>query len=85
MTSEAAQVLIQLPPSGPNFRIGLKKQENRYANKRLIIHANLQGILILPKLHNESAEHLRKLLIAFDEILMTSAAFEIETEPSDSV
>ena len=85
MTGEAAQVLTHLPPSGPNYRIGLKRLENRYANKRLILYARLQGILIFPKVYNESADHLRKLLIAFDENFMTLAVFEIETEPSDSV
>ena len=76
---------MHLPLSGSNYRIGLKLLDNRYANKHLILHVQLQRILNLPKFQNESAEQLRKLLIAFDENLMALTALDIETETSDFI
>ena len=78
---EAAQAISHLPLSSGNYAVGFKMLKDRYANKRLILHSHLDAIFNIPRIHQESAEQLKKFIIAFDENCLALEALNFKVQP----
>ena len=78
LSGEALQLVAHIPLSTSNYKVALKSLRERYNIKRLIIYSHIDKILQLKPLVNESAVELRKLMVAFEEILMALNALNVK-------
>ena len=85
LVGEASQLISYLPLSNTNYKIALKILIDHYDNQRLIMNTHLAAIFNLKPLQSESASKLRKLIVAFEENLMTIQALKVDVTSSDFV
>ena len=63
LKDEPVRLLSRLPTTNANYKIAIKLLiEDRYANKRMIIHDHLEPSFGFRPMKEESAERLRKLI-----------------------
>nr|CAI5818359.1 unnamed protein product [Callosobruchus analis] len=77
---DAAQLINSLEMTNANYPKAWDILQERYANKKLIVHCHIKNIFELMPIKFESYTHLRSLLDTFNKNLRTLAALEQPTE-----
>ena len=78
LSGEALQLVAHIPLYTSNYKVALKSLRERYNIKRLIINSHIDKIVQLKPVVNESAVELRKLMVVFEENLMTLDALNVK-------
>ena len=77
---EAAQVITHLSLSSGNA-VEIKMLKARCANKRRILDSHLDAIFNITRIHDESAEQLKKLIMTFDVKCLAVEALNFKVQP----
>lgn len=81
LQGEAAQVIHSIAVSASNYKIAWELLQERFENKRLIVHNHVKSIFNFPNLIRESHIDLRNL---YDTISSNLRALKSLGEPTDS-
>ena len=85
LKDEHARLLSHLPTSSANYEVAKKLLQDRYANKRMIIHTHLEAIFDFRPIKEESPDQLRKLISIFTENTMALQGMGLDVGPSDFI
>ena len=85
LKDEPARLLSHLPTSSANYEVAKKLLQDRYANKRMIIHTHLEAIFDFRPIKEESPDQLRKLISNFMENTMALQGMGLDVGPSDFI
>ena len=85
LKDEPARLLSHLPTSSANYEVAKKLLQDRYANKRMIIHTHLEAIFDFRPIREESPDMLRKLISNFMENTMALQGLGLDVGPSDFI
>jgi diphosphomevalonate decarboxylase len=77
VTSEAHQLIQNLPITEQNFHVAWNLVCDRYNNQRLIAAAHVKSLLSLPMINKESATDLRALINQFQSNLNAVKALDL--------
>jgi len=77
VTSEAHQLIQNLPVTQQNFHVAWNLLCDRYNNERLIAAAHVKSLLSLPVINKESATDLRALINQFQSNLNAIKALDL--------
>lgn len=80
LEDSAAEIIKSLEFSSSNYIIAWKAAEERYNNKKVLIHNHVKNLFNLEPLHHESAENIRDLL---DFLSKNLRALQALGEPID--
>lgn len=81
LKGNALQVIKSLEFSSNNYITAWDLLENRYNNKRLLVHNHCKALFTAPSVAKESASHIRRLI---DTILRNIRALKTLGEPTDA-
>ena len=85
LKDEPARLLSLLPTSSANYQVAKKLLQDRYANKRMIIHTHLEAIFEFRPIKEESPDQLRKLISNLMENTMALPGMGLDVGPSDFI
>ena len=80
-----ARLVSHLPTSSANYEVAKKLLQDRYANKRMIIHIHLEAIFDFRPIKEESTDQLRKLISNFMANTMALQGMGLDVGPSDFI
>lgn len=85
LTGEAEGLLRQFPLTDGNYNKALTLLENRFDNKRLIVHAHITRLINQRKLSTETARGIRDILDTTNECLSALNTIGVHTESWDAI
>lgn len=83
VNDEPLRLISHLPTTALNYAPAYKLLTDRYQNKRLLVNYHLKRIRNQPKLHNETANGLKKMIDVTNESLAAIKSLDVPTDSWD--